>query len=202
MTVKVMIIDESDLFRLGVKKHLTDAGMEVIGEAGDGMSAQRMIRQKTPDVVLLNADLPDGMSLSVCDFITTHFPQTCILFLLNHPDMPMLSRLMRTTSKGFLTKNSVCPLKDAILLVKNGRTYLQPDLGLEFIRFQTCHLPSAAASLTDREYQVLVMTLRGKTYEEIAVLMHLSSRTVFNLKSKGMKKLGVQTLEELRIVVG
>lgn len=202
MTIKVMIIDESDLFRLGVKKHLMDAGMEVVGEAGDGASAQRLIRQKQPQVVLLNADLPDGMSLSLCDFITAHFPPTRIVFLLNQPDMSVLHRLMQTAGKGFLTKSSACPLSDAIRLVQNGRTYLQPDLGLELVRFQACHLSSAASVLTDREYQVLTMTLRGKTQEEIAALIHLSTRTVSNLKSKGMKKLGVQTLEELRVVVG
>ena len=49
--------------------------IEVIGEAADGVSGQRLIRQKQPDIVLLSADLPDGVALTFCDFVAAHFPK-------------------------------------------------------------------------------------------------------------------------------
>ena len=126
--------------------------------------------------------------------------QWCVCF---HPnDFNVLSRLIPTSVKGFLAKDSVYSIGEAIETVYNGKTYLQPDRGLIWLHLQQKQSVQVRHSLTDREYQVLLLLGRGKTSEDIAAIIHLSVRTVFNLKSSGMKKLGVQNLEQLRSMMG
>ena len=201
MTIKVALIDESAIFRLGLKNCLANSDMEVIGEAADGASGQRLLRQKQPDVVLLSADLPDGLSLTLGDFVGTHFPQTPLIYLLPTHPYHLLQRLMHTSAKGFLAKDSVYSLGEAIETVHSGKTYLQPDLGLEWLHLHEKQVTPPLKLLTDREYQVLLLLARGKTTEDIAERVHLSIRTIFNLKSSGFKKLEIDTVEQLREVV-
>ncbi len=201
MTIKVALIDESAIFRIGLKNCLADSGIEVIGEAADGVSGQRLIRQKQPDMVLLSADLPDGATLTICDFAAAYFPQMPMVCLLSPNDFNLLNRLMRTAVKGFLTKNSVYSLREAIETIRSGKTYLQPDMGLEWLHLHEKRTAPAVHALTDREYRVLLLWARGKTGEDIAAITHLSIRTVSNLKSSGFKKLGIDTVEQLRELI-
>jgi DNA-binding NarL/FixJ family response regulator len=201
MTVKVVLIDESAIFRIGLKNCLVNSDIEVIGEAADGLSGQRLIRQKQPGMVLLSADLPDGLSLTLGDFVSTHFPQMLLIYLLPTHPYHLLQRLMHTSAKGFLAKDSVYSLREAIETVHGGRTYLQPDLGLEWLHLHRKQAIPLLRQLSDREYQVMLLLARGKTSEEIAEIMHLSIRTVFNLKSSGFKKLEIDTIDQLRQMV-
>src|SRR5262249_55776109 len=153
------------IFRLGLKNCLIDSGIEVIGEAADGASGQRLIRQKQPDVVLLSADLPDGLSLTLGDFVCTHFLQTPLIYLLPAHPSHLLQRLMHPSAKGFLAKDSVYSLREAIETVHSGKTYLQPDLGLEWCHHHEKQITPPLKQLTDREYQVLLLLARGKTTE-------------------------------------
>ena len=201
MTIKVALIDESAIFRLGLKNTLTDSVIEVVGEAADGVSGQRLIRQKQPDVVLLSADLPDGLSLTLGDFVSAYFPKTPLIYLLPTRPFHLLNRLMHTSARGFLAKDSVYSLREAIETVHSGKTYLQPDIGLEWLHLHEKQVIPPLKTLSDREYQVLLLLARGKTSEEIAEKIHLSIRTVFNLKSSGFKKLEIDTVEQLRQMV-
>jgi two-component system, NarL family, invasion response regulator UvrY len=203
MTIKVVLIDESPIFRTGLKKCLTDSGspIEVIGEAADGASGQRLLRQKPPDMVLLSADLPDGAALTLCDFAAAHFPKMPILCLLSAYYLNLLDRLRHTAIKGFLTKDSIYSFREAIETVHSGKTYLQPDIGLEWLHWHGKQGMSSSQILTDREYQVLLLLARGKTTEEIAGMTHLSIRTIFNLKSSGFKKWEIDTVDQLRQMI-
>lgn len=190
MTIKIILIDESAIFRSGLKKFLSDEEIEIIGEAATGDQGQRLIRQKQPDMVLLDLDLPDTTGIQVCDYTQTHFPQINVVFLLNRSDLAVLSRLITTSAKGFLTKNSRYSVIDAIKTVYQGGHYLQPDMAWELIQYRGKNY-NPERQLTDREYQIMHLIERGKTYEEIAEITHVSLKTVFNLKSSSCKKLGI-----------
>lgn len=201
MTIKILLVDESPIFRLGLKQSLPPESVEICGEAADGLSAQRLIRQKKPDVVLLSAELSDIMTTDVSDFVSTYFDKMVIIFLINHENFFLLKRLIFSAAKGFITRNSLYSLNEAIKTVMSGRTYLQPDLGLEFIRFYEKDKLPKLNILTDREYQTLVMLTKGKTVEEIAVRLHKSIRTIFNVKASGFKKLSIDNLEQFQNII-
>ncbi len=196
MTIKIILIDESQIFRAGLKKNLIDEKIIIVGEAGNGVQGQYLIRQKQPDIVLLDLALPDTTGIQVCDFIQQHFPKIKTLFLINYSELSTLNRLIGTSAKGILTKRSHYPLIEAIKTVHNGGHYLQPDIAWELLNFREKNKNNQEIPLTDREYQVLTLIGRGKTYEEISEMIHISLKTVYNLKSSGLKKINCKIPEK------
>ena len=201
MTIKIILIDESAIFRSGLKKFLNDEEIEIIGEASTGEQGQRLIRQKQPDIVLLDLYLPDTTGIQVCDFVQRHFPKIGTLFLFHYNDLATLSRLIMTSAKGFLAKNSRYSVIDAVKTVYQGGHYFQPDMAWQLIKYREKNQQNFYNNLTDREYQVLTLIARGKTYEEISDIVHISLKTVFNLKSSGCKKLGIKNTRQSETVI-
>ena len=94
---------------------------------------------------------------------------------------------------GFLTQDSDYLNPDVIKQIAEGKTYVQPDLVKDI--FQHAH---PTHFLSHREYQVLTLIAQGHTHEIIAEKLNLSIKTVFNTKYRGLKKLGIETIEKLR----
>lgn len=193
MTIKVVILDHNAIFRLGLKKILTDEAIELVGEAADGITGMQVIRAQQPQVVLLANDLPKTNEISFCDWIDRYFPKMRTLFLLKNRDMALLNQLMKTSAKGFLIKDSGYLNPDVIQQIAEGKTYVQPDLALDIFQYSQ---PMNILSL--REYQVLALISQGSTHEAISEKLNISIKTVFNTKYRGLKKLGAETIEKLR----
>lgn len=195
--IKVVVVDENPVFRRGLQKMWSESRICLVGEAATGAAGMACLREKRPEVVLLDSHLPDMTGVAFCRSLSRHFPKISPLFLINRPHLPTLSRLLETTAKGFLTKNASYFSQEAIETLAAGGTYLQPDLALTLLHYRWNQAPHPLDQLNDHEYETLVMTARGKTYAEIAEVLHVSIRTIYNLKSVGYKKLGVQTSQQL-----
>src|SRR5271154_6331353 len=102
--IKIVLIEANRIFRLGLKKLLTDDAIDIVGEVANAAAGMDLIRKQQPDVVLLATDLPDATEVSLCDWIHRHFSRTKILFLFKNTDIPTLNRLFNTSATGFLTK--------------------------------------------------------------------------------------------------
>ena len=96
--IKIVLIEANRIFRLGLKKLLTDDAIDIVGEAANAATGMDLIRKQQPGVVLLATDLPDATEVSLCDWIYRHFPQTKTIFLLKHADIPTLNRLFNTSA--------------------------------------------------------------------------------------------------------
>ena len=192
--IKIVLIEANRIFRLGLKKLLTDDAIDIVGEAANAAAGMDLIRKQQPEVVLLATDLPDATEVSLCDWIYRHFPQTKTIFLLKNADIPTLNRLFNTSATGFLTKDSGYLSVEIIKTIAEGKTYIQPDLALGVIQ-RPRH---AADVLSNREYQVLTLVRQGHTHEAIAEKLRISTKTVFNIKYRGFKKLKIDTIEQLK----
>lgn len=191
--IKVIILDSNRIFRLGLKKILIDEEIDIVGEAADGITGASIIRLRQPDVVLLSNDLPEANEVNFCEWIHRYSPKIKILFLLKNADISTLSRLLKTSAKGFVTKDSSHLNGEIIKSIANGKTYVQPDLALDIIH-HSAHITDV---LSHREYQVLTLIAQHCTHEAIAEKLCVSIKTVFNSKYRGFKKLGIHTVKEL-----
>ncbi len=192
--IKIVLIEANRIFRLGLKKLLTDDTIDIVGEAANAATGMDLIRKQHPEVVLLATDLPDATEVSLCDWIYRYFSQTKTIFLLKNADIPTLNRLFNTSATGFLTKDSGYLSVEIIKTIAEGKTYIQPDLALGVIQ-RPRH---AADVLSNREYQVLTLVRQGHTHEAIAEKLRISTKTVFNIKYRGFKKLKIDTVEQLK----
>lgn len=181
--IKIVILDGNRIFRLGLKKILTDEEIDMVGEAADGVTDASIIRSQQPDVVLLSSDLPQANEVNFCEWIHRQFPKIKILFLLKNAETSTLNRLLKTSAKGFVTKDSGHLNGEIIKTIAKGKTYVQPDLALDIIQ----HPAHITDMLSHREYQVLTLIAQNCTHEAIAEKLCISIKTVFNSKYRGLK---------------
>lgn len=199
--ITVILIDKNPIFRLGLKKFLADENIEIIGEAANGIGGIELVSKKKPDIVLLEVYLPDTPGILVSHDISRHSKKTKSLFLLDTDHLPTISRLLETPAKGFLMKNSRYSGVEAIKSVHEGSTYMQPDLAIKLLEYHAKGGLQSDSRLTSKEYLVLVMIALGKSYDIIAAQLHVTRKTVFNIKSHGFKKLEIQNLGQLREII-
>ena len=191
--MKVVIVDDHQLFRSGVRAELGPA-IDVAGEAADVESAVRLIAATQPDVVLLDVRLPDGSAVDVI----RQTRQPGIRFLaLSVSDAPRdVIGVIRAGAAGYVTKTITGPeLAEAIARVADGDAVFSPKLaGFVLDAFAD---PRPVSELTQREREVLRLIARGYTYKEIAGELVISVRTVESHVSSVLRKLQFTSSREL-----
>jgi DNA-binding NarL/FixJ family response regulator len=191
--MKVVIVDDHQLFRSGVRAELGPA-IDVVGEAADVESAVQLIAATKPDVVLLDVRLPDG---SAVDVIHRTEQKTIRFLALSVSDAPRdVIGVIRAGAAGYVTKTITgAELAEAIARVADGDAVFSPKLaGFVLDAFAD---PRPVSELTQREREVLRLIARGYTYKEIAGELVISVRTVESHVSSVLRKLQFSSSREL-----
>jgi DNA-binding NarL/FixJ family response regulator len=195
--ISVICIDPELWFYRLFEKLAADRRIRIIANAQTGEKGFELVRQhksENPLFVLINAELPDRSSEMLCYRIHRSWPKVHCIVLMNHVHWPMLSRLVDSPAQGFLTKDACYLTLEAIEAINAGKTYLQPDLALGLIRYRKTAEKDVFHQLSPREYEVLMMLSRHKTYEAIAQSLHLQVRTIYNLRASAFKKCGFSVI--------
>ncbi len=196
--IRLVIIDEDHQFCIGIKKLLAETKLEIIGEATNWKEGAELIKNQKPDIVILDVNFSDASGIHISEFIHRNYPTTKSIFLTNTRNLLTLSRLLQTPTCGLLLKSSIYFLIEAIRTVYSGKKYIQPDLSFEIIKYQYQRTTQNINKLTSKEYDVLKMIALGIDLEKIAEKCFISSKTVSNIKSNSMKKLGIKSLDQIR----
>jgi len=116
-----------------------------------------------------------------------------------HPvHWPTPSRLVESSAKGYFPKQRYDLALEAIQAIHSGKTYLQADLALELLRYRKNPTLVLLETLSSREYEIILLLARHKTYEEIVELTHVSIKTVYNLKVSVCKKWSIEEPAQIR----
>ena len=198
--INVMLVDDHDLVRRGIKRLLDDAsGIKVVAEAVDGEQAIRQVRRKKPDVILMDVSMPGIGGLEATRKITQSSPDMKIIAVTVHSDDPFPARLLEAGAAGYITKG--CDVEEiicAIQSVHQGKQYITPDvaqkLALSFVNHGT---KSVIEELTQRETQVMLMIVTGESNKEISAKLCLSPKTTSTYRYRLFEKLGVDNDVEL-----
>jgi len=208
--IKVLLVDDQELFREGVRV-IVDAqeGMAVVGTAGDGVEAVRLVDELAPDVVLMDIRMPemDGVEATRQIFLPDRVARrerpvrVVVLTTFNLDDRAATA--IRYGASGFLLKGTTpVMLRDAIRTVHAGNAVLAPtDLStLLDSQFRTTAPPPAAyLALTEKEREVFAAVARGLSNQEIAAQVFLSESTVKTHVGAILRKLGLR--DRVQIVV-
>ena len=198
----VAIVDDHAIFRAGVRAELED-GVEVLGEASTVREAVALIRDKGPEVVLLDVHMPDGGGQEVIRQTLAENPETRFLALSVSDAPEDVVAIVRSGARGYVTKTiSGGELIDAIERVRAGDAVFSPQLaGFVLDAFSGRTDPETTDAeldlLTPREQEVLRLIARGYLYKEIARRLGISVKTVEAHASSVLRKLQLSTRHEL-----
>lgn len=202
MTARVVLVDDHEMFRAGVRAEL-GARADVVGEAGTPAEAISTILATRPDVVLLDVHMPDGGGLAVLEALGTTLPQTRFLALSVSDAAEDVIALIRAGARGYVTKTiSAVDLADAIARVADGDVVFSPRLaGFVLDAFRDSPVATSVGpdfdQLTPREREVLRLLARGYAYREIAAELFISIKTVETHASNILRKLQLSSRYQL-----
>lgn len=201
-TIRVMLADDHAVVRMGFRL-LLDASpdIRVVAEADSGESAVKSFSEIRPDVLVLDLSMPGIGGLEALSRILAREPASKVLVLTAHEDATHAKRVLKAGALGYLSKRSAAEaLIQAIRLVHQGRTFLEPAIAQQLAVQQLHGERSPVDMLSEKEFKVFLALARGQSVADIAQVMSLSPRTVgthlYNIK----QKLGAQNSAELAIV--
>jgi DNA-binding NarL/FixJ family response regulator len=194
--IRVFLLDDHEVVRRGIADLLTAAGdVEIVGESGSAAEAARRIPALRPDVMVLDARLPDGNGIDVCRDVRAIDPTIQGLILTSYEDDEALFAAIMAGAAGYVLKQiRGNDLVDAVTRVAAGQSLLDPAVTarvLERIRSGVQQPPELNA-LTDQERRILEYVAQGLTNHEIAQKMFLADKTVKNYVSSVLAKLGLE----------
>jgi DNA-binding NarL/FixJ family response regulator len=203
MTVRVVLVDDHQLVRSGVRAEL-GPDVDVVGEAADVMEAVAVIEAQRPDVVLLDVHLPGGGGGQVIREVHARLPAVRFLALSVSDAAEDVIGVVRAGARGYVTKTiDGAELTEAIVRVAEGDAVFGPRLAGFVLDAFAGALPAAPEgsdeldALTPREREVLRLIARGYTYREAAHELVLSERTIETHVSSVLRKLQLSNRREL-----
>jgi two-component system invasion response regulator UvrY len=198
--IKILIADDHPIVRQGFKQVLSETtDLVVADEAGNGQEVLALVARKDYDVILLDISMPGKNGLEVLKELRMTNTKIPVLILSIYPEEQYAIRALKAGASGYLTKASAPEeLISAIRKVSRGGKYISSSLA-EKIAYELDGDAEKAPhdSLSDREYQILLMIASGKTVSDIAEEMCLSVKTVSTYRSRILDKMKLKNNAEL-----
>lgn len=201
--IKVLIVDDHEMVRTGISKILkTDPQITVVGEADSGESAITQFAACNPDIILMDFKMAGIGGLEATRRILQRFPKVKILVLTSEEKDIFVNRFLELGVSGYLTKNAnQAELLEAIHSVLAGKQYIDaailPRIAYKSVRQ---HEKSPFDSLSQREMQVMLMTIHGVDVKTIARQQSLSPKTINSYRYDVFEKLGVENDVQLTLL--
>ena len=197
--IRVLLVDDHDLFRTGLRNRLEELGVEVVGEAGTGTEAVGLVREHTPDVVVMDLNMPGISGVEATRQITSIAPLTRVLVLtISDQDGDVIDAIMAGACGYLLKDASIQELLRGIQAASVGESLISPHVAAKVLQRvrATSGQPeieeTIRSELSDREIEVLKLIANGKDNAEIAGELHISPKTVKNHISNILMKLQIE----------
>lgn len=204
MKIKILIADDHKIIRDGIKALLAikKDEFEVVGEACDGKSALRSVQKLTPDVVVMDINMPKLNGIEATSQIVSENPNVKVLALSMHSSANFVQRMFRAGAAGYLLKDCAFEeLVDAITLVRRNKKYISPELTNtlidDYINQNNAGTSNRDDILTGREREVLQLIAEGWSTKKIAGSLCLSTKTIETHRRRIMEKVNAFSIAEL-----
>lgn len=202
MTIKVLLADDHQIIRDGLRSLLTnEPDIEVVGEANDGRAAVEMTQRLKPDIVVMDITMPGLNGIEATRQVRAISSDIKVLALSMHADKRFVAGVLHAGASGYVLKN--CAFREliqAIHTVAVNQTYLSPTIADIVVESYVRHSPLPASSLsglTPREREVLQLIAEGLTLKKIAATLCVSPKTIETHREQIMRKLNASSVAEL-----
>jgi NarL family two-component system response regulator YdfI len=182
--IRVMITDDHLIVREGLRLILETAeGIDVVGEASDGVDCLRLVPELKPHVILMDLQMPRMDGITAIGHVRSEYPEIAIVILTTFNEDDLMVRGLQAGARGYLLKDTSREnLLDTIQAAARGETLLKPEILARVLSANTTPRPVATSrmdsQLTERELEVLQAAARGERNKEIAYKLGITERTV------------------------
>lgn len=198
--ITVMLVDDHAVVRTGFRMLLANAGIEVVGEAGDGEQACQLYPKVRPAVVVMDLSMPGMGGMEAVKRLLAQDPQARILALSAHEDTAHPRRVLRAGALGYLAKRGAPDeLIVAVKTVARGDRYVDAQTAQALALDQLDGQANPVDLLSEREFSVFIQLARGQSVAQIADNLKLSPSTVGTHLYHVKQKLGASNQSELTL---
>jgi DNA-binding NarL/FixJ family response regulator len=196
--LRVMLVDDHDLFRTGLRNLLEEQGVQIVAEASEGSAALSLVRELAPDVVVMDLNMPGMNGIEATREITRQAPLTRVVVLtISDEDDDVIDAILAGACGYLLKDSSIQDLMQGIRAASVGEALISPHIAAKVLqRLRASSVDSETVAqgpeLSDRETQVLRLIANGKDNAEIAQDLHISPKTVKNHISNILMKLQIE----------
>lgn len=202
--ITVLIVDDHDIVRSGLRMLLmAEDDIEIVGEASTGQQAISMVQELSPDVVVMDLQMPDMNGIEATRRIKSRYPDCYVLALTIHEDQQYFFQMLAAGASGYVPKRAAPDdLVRAIRVVHSGHVFLYPSMASVLVtdylnRMEAGDTDVHADDLTDREREVLTLIAEGLLNRDIADRLSISVKTVERHRENIMSKLNLHSRTEL-----
>lgn len=204
--IRIVLADDHDVVRLGVSALLsTVEGFEVVGQASDGEEAVAAVKKLSPDVVVLDLEMPKMSGVDAAKIIKLKYPKTKILILSGFENEKYVTQILRSGAGGYIVKNvGKEELAEAIRTVAEGKRFFSPSVSRIMVEgllkkhsAELAKLAHIREPLTDLEMEILSFMTQGLKPEQIGERLSMSASTVEKHFNSLKKKLDITDIVNL-----
>lgn len=188
--IKVAIVDDHPIVVDGMKQFIGEQpDMTIVGTAMNGAECAALLKVASPDVMLLDIQLPDASGIDICLSVTANYPAVSVIALTGFRESIYIKKMTDNGAKGYLMKNALPQeIAEAIRTVYNGGTYFTEETSAVMKQRRE----GGKLYLTNREKELLSLIVEGYTNREISEKLFLSVATVNSYRKTLLLKLGVK----------
>ncbi len=204
MTIRLLLVDDHEVVRSGIRMLLEDeADVEIVGEFGTAREALDALIELRPDVVLMDIGLPDMSGIDAAKEAKRLRPETAIVALTIHEDEEYFFRMLEAGASGYVPKRAAPEeLLTAIRVAAEGEVYLYPSMAKLLVsdylqQDESSRDEQALNGLTPREQEVLAHLADGARNIDIAETLGISPKTVARHRENIMRKLNLHSRTDL-----
>jgi DNA-binding NarL/FixJ family response regulator len=203
MSIKVLLVDDHAIIREGLRSLLEkQPEMEVIADTDDGRKAIELVRELLPDIVIMDITMPGLNGIEATRQITAEFPDVKVIALSIHSKRRYVADMLSAGATGYILKECLFDeLVQAIKAVAAGGRYLSPRITdvvvSDYVKRLSASADSPFEALKTREREVLQLVAEGKSTKQIALELHVSTKTIEANRRQIMEKLNIHNVAEL-----
>ena len=198
VTIRVLLADDHEVIRQGLKLLIEREGFRVVGEAADGQKAVRLASEVSPDIAILDVGMPILNGLEAARELKKVSPKTKTILLTRHDEEQYITEALRAGVKGYVLKNQSAPdLVHAVQQVSHGETYLSPNISRTVVDVLLNKSGFTKDPLTNRERQVLQLIGEGKSCRQLSAILGISIKTAESHRTRLMQKLDIHDVATL-----
>lgn len=203
MPLSIILAEDHKLFRNGLRQLLEqEPDFRIVGEADNGLEAQRLVTELRPDLLILDLSMPGGNGLEAIARVRKLCPHTRILVISMHDSAMHVRSAFREGAHGYLLKTAdSAEFFFAVQALAEGRQYVSSELTERMVAWslspETAGTASPEEALTLREREVLKLVAEGLSNKEIADRLHIAEKTVVTHRGNFMRKLDLHNVQEV-----